>query len=364
MSISVPALCLLLAQSLPSQPPAASWPAELKLSLDGGGFQQGDAYDGWRVGGSGGATWFPGRPLVDDRTPLSIQAYLQRLDRLSFDIAVSGFDGKDGLTLYEHSGHSANLGLSGLAYLHDVVLAGGLYYARSYDLQHAAQSSGLFEDQKHTTQLAYPELTLGLRLSDVQMQGSYRFKTYFDDGNVRSQQWGQVLALVEGYLVNPDTFWRLSGYTLPDGEGASAYVEGFVETGLGLWLEAFAEHGQPFLNSRTDYDRKGIEFGVGWWKTHSLELQFSVDLTTSRAATAGATSLVTGIASFGIVMRAPTRQPEPVMTAPAPLPPRAPHLPEPPAPQPAPQETPPATTAPTEAQPSAPPPAPETSPSN
>jgi len=314
MTIGLSVLCLLLAQSASWQPMQASWPAEFKTSLTGGGFHQGDYYGGWHVGGSGSATWYPGASLVDDGTPLSIQSYLQRLDRLSFDLGVSGFGAKDDLSLYEHRGHGAALGLSGLFYIGDLVVGGRLYYDRAYDFQHPAPTRGTGTDEEHTTQLVYPELTLGLRSDDVQLQASYRYKTYFDDGTRREPEWGQLLARVEGNL-DLQAFWRASAYTIPKGGGVSGYLEVFSRPQLGIWLEGTVEWGRLYLNSNREYERQGLEIGVGWWTTSSLELQFSVSVSSVAASAQGATSLVTGLGTFGVVVRAPKRL-RPQMEAP------------------------------------------------
>lgn len=339
MSIAVSIFCLWLAQTASPQPMQASWPAELKASLTGGGFQQSSYYNGWQVGGGASATWYPVAPLVDDGTPLAMQAYLQRLDRLSFDLGISGFGAKDDLSLYEHSGHSANLALSGLFYLHDLVLGGRFYYGRAYDFQHPAALSGLTADEQHTTQLINPELTLGLRLDTIQFQGSYRFKIYFDDGSVRPAQWGQLVALLEGSVEQAE-FWKVSGYTVPHGGGVSGYLEAFSTPQLGIWFDAFFERGQLYLNSQLDYDRQGLEFGVGWWQSSSFELQFSVSLTAAARAVPNATTMLTGLGTLAIVTRAPQRHraqvAPPSESVPADFPPR-PVLPTKPAapPQPA-----------------------------
>jgi hypothetical protein len=172
MSILFPVLALLVSQSTPVQGYETTWPAEFKASLSGGGLHQPDFYSGWSAGGSANAKWYLRRPLVDDGTPLSMQGFLQRLDRLSFGIDVIGFAAKDDLSLYERRGHSANLSLSGLFYLRDLVLGAGLHYARIYEFQHPSPLSDLTSDERHTTQFAYPELTFGLRSGRFEFQGS------------------------------------------------------------------------------------------------------------------------------------------------------------------------------------------------
>ena len=90
MNLALPVLSLLLWQAGPTHGVESSWPAEFYASFTGGGFHQPEAYDGWHAGGGVGANWFLRRPLVDDGSPLSMQAFLQRLDRLSFDVSAVG----------------------------------------------------------------------------------------------------------------------------------------------------------------------------------------------------------------------------------------------------------------------------------
>jgi hypothetical protein len=90
MNLALPVLSLLLWQAGPTHGVESSWPAEFYASFTGGGFHQPEAYDGWQAGGGVGANWFLRRPLVDDGSPLSMQAFLQRLDRLSFDVSAVG----------------------------------------------------------------------------------------------------------------------------------------------------------------------------------------------------------------------------------------------------------------------------------
>jgi hypothetical protein len=90
MHLVLPAISLLLAQADPAHRTESSWPADFYASFTGGGFHQPEAYDGWQAGGGVGANWYLRNPLVDDGSPLSMQAFLQRLDRLSFDVSAVG----------------------------------------------------------------------------------------------------------------------------------------------------------------------------------------------------------------------------------------------------------------------------------
>jgi hypothetical protein len=93
MNLVIPVLSLLLWQTSATPGTESTWPADFSAAFSGGGFHQSQSYDGWQAGGGVGANWYLRRPLLDDGTPLSIQAFLQRLDRLSFSVDAVGFDG-------------------------------------------------------------------------------------------------------------------------------------------------------------------------------------------------------------------------------------------------------------------------------
>ena len=317
MNLVLPVLSFLLWQTSATPGTESTWPADFSAAFSGGGFHQSQSYDGWQAGGGVGANWYLRRPLLDDGTPLSIQAFLQRLDRLSLNVDAVGFDGKNTVSLYEHSGHSANVSLSGLFYFGDMVLGGRIVYARYYDFQHPSPSSELAADERHTTQLAYPELTLGVRLGTFECDASYRFKTYFDDGSVRSPRWGQALFGLRN-LADAQVYWSAFLYTLVRGAGLSFDFEFYTSPHLGVWLDGYLERGVVYANDENSYSRKSLSLGVGWWASDRLELQFSVGVSTAQRESAGSTTLITGLGTFGVVVRAPRHyraqiaSPEPV----------------------------------------------------
>jgi len=313
MNLVLPVLSLLLAQAGPAHRTESSWPAEFYASFTGGGFHQPEAYDGWHVGGGVGANWYLRNPLVDDGSPLSMQAFPQRLDRLSFDVSAVGFGARDSFSLYEHSGHSASVSLSGLFYLRNLILGGGLHYARYFDFQHPSQLDGFASDERHTTQLVYPELTLGVRSGTFECEGSYRFMTYFDDGRARAPRWGQAVVGLDDFL-DAQIYWSASLYTLVHGAGLSFDFEFFNSPRLGVWLRGYLEDGVVYANSPNYYGRKGFSVGVGWWKSSRLEFQFSLGIFTSQqdsavgsSRTAAYPTMVTGLGTIGVVVRAPQR---------------------------------------------------------
>jgi hypothetical protein len=305
MIIALSALTLLLAQVASPQPTVTTSPAEFKASLTGGRLHQ-SFYNGWTMRGSGAATWFPGAGLVDDEAPLALQAYLQRLGHLSFGVDARKFSAKDDLSLYEHRGHSADLALSGLFHIRDLVLGGHLAYSRIYDFQHPGPLDGNGRDQEHTTQLVTPELTLGLRLDELQLQASYRYRAAFDDGKQRAPEWGQLAVHVE-CPIEWLAFLSLSGYTIPHGGGFWSSFEIFTSPRLGLWVSGSIEKGRVYANSDRQYDWRALELGVGWWTTRSLELQFSASVSSSAVSVPGATAMITGLGNLGVVIRGPKR---------------------------------------------------------
>jgi hypothetical protein len=348
-----PLLALLLAQNAPAQVGTVSWPAEFKASGSVGRLTQGDSYGGWRGSGGGSATWFLRRPVVDDGTPFALQSYLQRLDWLSLGFGGSGFAAKDDLTLYERHASTMNASLAGHFYVGPLVLGGDLYYETIHDVQVPA---GQTAEEKHTTQLWYPDLLLGLRHESLEFLGTYRLKSYYDDGVARPHRWGQAALLLRSVLED-QLYWRIEAYTLVEGGGASFDVEVFPSQPLGVWFSGYIEQGQIYANSSTDYDRQGAEVGVGWWASGRFEMQFSLAFSSAKRTTPS-TALTTAVATVGIVMRAPQRYREP--DAPPPMrPPPVETLPLAETPQPVevpvPTETPPPVeTPPAEAPPPAP----------
>jgi hypothetical protein len=306
MNLLLPLFSLLLFQAGSIREIESTWPADFNASLSGGGFHQPEFYDGWQAGGSVGANWYLRRPLVDDGSPLAMQAFLQRLNRLSFNLDTVGFGAKDSVSLYEHSGHSANVSLSGLFYLRDMVLGGGIHYERVYDFQHPSPLSGLTSDERHTTQLVYPDLTLGVRWKRFEGEASYRFKTYFDDGKTRSPRWGQALLRLQNFS-DEQIYWSALLYTVVHGAGLSFDFEFFSSPRLGVWLKGYLDRGVVYANSENDYRRESLSLGVGWWKSNRLELQFSVGVSTAQRESAGSSTLITGLGTFGVVVRAPRR---------------------------------------------------------
>lgn len=274
-------LLLLLAQSLNAPSGSASWPAEFEAAGSLGHFGQGDFYGGWQGSGSGGATWFLRRPVVDDGTPFALQSYLQRLDRLALGFGGSGFSARDDLTLYEHRGNSLSSSLAGQFYVGDLILGGELYYSRLGDVQAPAPSTGQTGEERHTTQVWYPELVLGLRHEDTELVGEYRLKSYYDDGIRRSLGWGQATLRLRSVLER-EISWHVEAYTLVDGGGADFDVEFFSRQDLGVWFSGYFEEGRIYANSSTDYERLGVSLGLGWWSSDSVELQFSLAFSTAK----------------------------------------------------------------------------------
>jgi len=306
MNIVLPVLSLLLWQT--GAPPRSdtTWPADFNASFSGGGYHQPQFYDGWQAGGDVGAHWYLRRPMVDDGSPLSMQAFLQRLDRLALSATTVGFSARDKLSFYEHRGHSESVALSGLFYGHGLVLGGAIYYSRSYDFQHPSPLSDLTDDERHTTQAVYPELTLGVRSGTFECDASYRYTTYFDDGKARSPRWGQAVLGLQDFF-DMQTYWSGAIYTLVHGAGLSFDVEYFSSSQLGIWLKGNIESGVVYVNDQNTFNRKNISIGVGWWASNRLELQFSVGVSTSQQDTSGSSTLTYGFGTVGVVVRAPRR---------------------------------------------------------
>jgi len=303
MSSLAPVFALLVAQAPATQMGTTSWPSEFSASGSVGHISQGSSYGGWQGSGGGGATWFVRRPLVDDGKPFALQSYLQRLDGLSLGFGGSGFSAKNDQTLYERSAHGMNATLGGLFYLDSLVVGGGLFYDVVYDVQVPA---GQTAEEKHTTALWSPHVTAGLRQDAFEVLGVYRLRSYHDDGVARPLRWGQASLRLRSVLK--DQFaWRVDGYTVVGGGGASFNVESFPSQDLGFWLSGYLELGQIYVNSSTDYQRQGASVGIGLWGSNRFELQFSIGVSTAKRADGNGTALTTTYGALAVVLRAPER---------------------------------------------------------
>jgi hypothetical protein len=65
--------------------------------------------------------------------------------------------------------------------------------------------------------------------------------------------------------------------------------------------------GVVYANREADYRREGLSLGVGWWKSNRLELQFSASVSAAQRDSAGSSTLITGLGTFGVVVGAPRR---------------------------------------------------------
>lgn len=329
-----PLLSLLLAQSTPAPTAVPSWPAEFAASGSLGRFSQGDSYSGWHGGGSAAVTWFVGRPLVDDgATPLSMQSFLQRLNRLSLEVGASAWSGKDDLTLHQRSANTVDASAAGRFYLGSLVLGGELLYARVRDRQLLPPEA---TEEKHTTDLGHVGATLGWRYQgDVELSGTYRWKGYYDDGVSRAPRWGQVILRLRS-LAESNVYWAFGAYTLVHGGGGSFQTEVFFNRRLGVWLTGFYERGQMYVNSEVDYMRQGASVGFGAWASNRFEVQFSLGFSTVERASSSAVALTEVTTGLTFVLRAPQRYrawesppPPPALAPPPHSPPRPAEIPPP-----------------------------------
>jgi hypothetical protein len=303
-------LAQLVAQSQSGPDGSARWAAEVAASGAIRHFTQGDSYSGWHGGGEAAATWFVGRPLVDDATPLTLQSYLQRLSRLSLGFGGSGFSGKDTATAYEHSGSTLFTSLGGHLYRGWLVLGAELYYTHLDDREAEAT------EERHDTSLWYPELRLGFRHQTLELLGSYRYKSYYDDGVLRPRQWGQAGLLLQAF-VEELGYWRVEANTLVDGFGLAFNLETFTDRTTGVWASGYFERGQIYTNSTASYDRKGASVGVGYWPSSSVELQLGLGFSTaSRESDARPLNTIT--ATAGVVVRVPKHDRDTVEPSPEP----------------------------------------------
>jgi hypothetical protein len=299
--MNLPVLCLVLLQAIGDQDGQASWPAQFTLAGSVGRLNQ-SSYGGFRGDGSVGATWFVLRPIVDDETPLALQAYLQRLSWLAFAAGVGGLLAGEDTTTYKHSYRSANGALSGHFYRGDWVLGGRLLYEGVAD----HQSGGTVGSVDKTTHYFSASISSGIRRGTLEVVGTYRWRSYYDDGHLRPASWGQAVLNLQS-VADEAIYASIGAYTLTDGGGASAEAEFFSTTRLGIWIRGFFETGQVYVNSTTDYHQFGISLGTGWWATRSFELQLSLGFSSANRTSGSSPALTTGLLGLGIVARGPGR---------------------------------------------------------
>jgi hypothetical protein len=301
--MTFPILYLLAAQVVGSQETRPTWPAELSLSGSAAKLAE-NTYRGTQASGGAGASWFVGREMVDDGTPLALQAYLQRLNQLALSLGTgalwAGTANGYGRTDYKHSNTSVNGSVGGTFYLGDLVLGGGLSYERVAD----HQSGGtLTTEVNRTTQYKSASAMIGIRRGDTRLLGSYQWQAYNDDQQ-RPPTWGRA-SLDLRTVVDKNIRMILNGYTLVDGGGGSAQAEFFSSPELGLWMSGFFQTGQVYVNSTTDYNRVGVSFGMGWWPSHRFELQFEPGFTSAQQRSASSIALTTYYLNVTMVVRAP-----------------------------------------------------------
>lgn len=294
---------ILLAQDSPAPGSQAAWPAEFYAGATGSHFDQGPSYSGWQGEGSASATWYVVRPLVDDGTPLGIQGYLQRLSQLHLSCGGTATAGSDGASSYRYSSKSMYVSPSGFFYLGGMILGAGAYY---YRLGGDTQPADGSPEQHQTTQLFYPWVTAGLRSDALEIYGTYRYRTYYDDGAKRPSTWGQASLRLRN-TVDDAIYWRLDAYTLSGGAGGAFHVEAFFAPTLGAWLEGYFETGGIYVNTTNEYSREGGEIGVGWWASHRFELQFSLRVSSASRNGGYRPATTTVGATLGVVLRGPQR---------------------------------------------------------
>jgi hypothetical protein len=322
---------VLLAQASPAPGLQATWPAEFYAGATASHFSQDPSYAGWQGDASASATWYVVRPLVDDGSPLAIQSFLQRLSDLRLSCGGTAIAGSDSASPYRYNSRAMHVSPSGFFYLGDMILGAGVYYDRGSNDTKPADGSA---EQHHTSQLFYPWATVGLRADTFEVYGTYRYRTYYADGAKQPSTWGQGIVELRN-ILDKAIYWRIDGYTLTGGGGGGFDVEVFFQPTLGVWLSGYLESGRIYVSSTNEYWRQGGEIGVGWWASHSFELQFSL-AASSTSRNGGNYPAVTMVGvTLGVVLRGPQHyraQPETRPPGDVPVPAGLPELDTPPPP--------------------------------
>ena len=341
MHPALPLLSFLLAQAEPAPaaesfpvsvaapaapaPAPESFPVSIAAAVAGGLSRQGDSHHGEAGEGQIAVDWFARRPVVDDGTPLSLQPYLQRADRLSLGVEGSLAGANNNLSPFDYSDKSVAARLVGLFYRKWSVFGGEVDYARfSGNPSQILRPSVTFgvRDKTFELRLSYAYSTY---LGNGAVPGpgwgqSYIFSTYFDDGTFRRPGWGQGKALAT-IVLDDLSYFNLAAFALVDGGGASAKYETFPKPKLGIWLAIdFQEEETNYFDgvnfSTVGYAMAHGEVGVEWWHSNHFALLGSLsggmirETLQPRSAYGTETTNLELVANLGIVTRIYRRKPE------------------------------------------------------
>jgi hypothetical protein len=252
----------------------------------GGLSHQGDSYHGQSGVGRLAVDWFVRRPVVDDGTALGLQAYLQRVDRLSLSVEGSIASAKDDTSQIDSSDQYVATRLVGLFY------RGWSVFGGEVDYMHFADRLTPASEGRQHIQIFRPSVTLGVRDQTFELRLSYNHTTCFHSGNFitsgwgvsdiftasfaegtfRNSGWGQVVATMT-LVLDASTYFNLTGFTLDAGGGGTAKYEVFLKPRLGIWLGGdYQSEMREGIGYTIGYSMAHGEIGVEWWRSNRFAL--------------------------------------------------------------------------------------------
>jgi hypothetical protein len=238
-----------------------------------GSSNSGSGSSGARGNANVGTTIYPWTPLVDDDSPRSLQAFLQRTSFVS--LGAGG--------LYTELGYSPAAGGGGYSQGYGSGSASTRYFFLPYLALVAGATVAYLHDERTpattlptTRSIWEPSGTIGVdaRAGDAslvlnwQLEGASQSST----GNVAPAApvfWPRF-SLAGRIVVDRRYDLTAGAAALPDGVAVSAGFAAYPTKDLGLSISGEIEHGRIYVNSTTDYDTVLGGPQLSYWFTSRL----------------------------------------------------------------------------------------------
>jgi hypothetical protein len=239
---------------------------------------QGSGSSGARGSGSANVTFYPWVPLVDDESPRSLQAFLQRTSYVA--VAAGG----------QYLTASYTPAANGGSYVQEYVPASAsarLFVLPSLALLGAVGVNYLHDERTPVTGFATthaiwePWGTVGVdaRAGDASLTLQWQFagvdETATGTASTAPGFFLPRLSLGGRAVVDRRYDVTASVAVIPDGVEARAGFAAYPTRDLGLSLFAEVDHGQIYWNSTTDYDAIYGGPALTYWVSRRVELSLS-----------------------------------------------------------------------------------------
>lgn len=222
------------------------------------------------IGGGLTVGVWPGRRLVDDGAPLSMQAFLQRPDELRLSLSGSALQAAYDSIALTGDGYGLSANVSGGHWFSRVYLGGGLLAEREHEVFMVGQAQSRYPSNQFTR--LEPDVMLAVHWSVVHLSADVQWRFFWDDQRLKAPPMFRI-ALSAQALVAQTTYLEVRAYTFQDGGGgARLTVEVFPSATLGIYGQLVFEDGAIYYNTSKGYSRVGLELGAGIWLTHALRL--------------------------------------------------------------------------------------------